>query len=637
MPALSAYGYAITKEPSAVKVISVVNQRLSGYTKIMERNINGNTTGIRAATLTAMESLYDMTAEKDEFVSYELLCAMAEYTGLLSREISVYIARDGRIVDVSVGDSSKVATTPMRLVRNQDRLSGIRQIHTHPSGDPRPSAVDLGTLRAVRLDAMCSLGVIDSKPSRLYAAFLGEQDNETGLRQALLMGPLRPDKLPHAQLMNEIKLADDRLRESAVQTEDAESERAVLVGMVDDSNDFASLDELEGLASAAGADIAGRFFQRRRPIDTATYLGSGKLEELALYVTERGCDLIIFDDELSAVQLRNIETATNTRVIDRTQLILDIFARRATSREGKLQVELAQLKYRLPRLLGMGTSMSRLGGGIGTRGPGEKKLEIDRRRIRRRIYELEQSFAQIEGQRELRRTKRDKSKTPLVALVGYTNAGKSTLTNALSGSSEFVSDMLFATLDTVVRKLTLPQGTEVLISDTVGFIDKLPHELVQAFRSTLDEVKYADVILNVVDASASDCHRHIEVVSDVLASLGAADIPRILVLNKSDKRTMDEDVSLDAMLRERRSSKDCVALSALTGEGMDRLLNTIERILTESMSTVELVIPYDKFEVVAYIRDNGAVLEENHEPDGTHIKARLDDMHLNRVKSMLNK
>ena len=608
---------------------------ISRYTNPMERKINGNTVGIRMAVLKSMESLYDLTAPQDEFASWELLSAMAEYTGLLGREISVYIARDGRVVDVSVGDVSRVQAPDMRLVRNTDRLCGVRLLHTHPSGNAHPSAVDLGTLRSALLDSMCSMGVRDGKPAQLYAAFLGESV-EGQPQPALVYGPMDPAHLPHEQLINEIKQADARFKSGAHATTETDHERAILAGMTDKADDDAVLDELAGLAETAGAEVVGRFLQRRRPIDTATYLGSGKLEELALAVAETNCDLIIFDDELNAVQLRNIEQATHKRVIDRTALILDIFASRAASREGKLQVELAQLKYRLPRLIGLGGAMSRLGGGIGTRGPGEKKLEIDRRRIRRRIFELEREFSEIESQRELRRSKRESRNTPLVALVGYTNAGKSTLINALSGAAEYVSDRLFATLDTVVRKVELPGGTDALVSDTVGFIDKLPHELVQAFRSTLDEVRGADLLLHVVDASDPGLANRIAVVDEVLTSLGAGDIPRILVLNKADKRT-PEGADNSELIPEPHGKYEHVRISALTGAGLDKLLETVEAALSESMQTAEWVIPYDRFEVVAFIRENGAVLSEEHEADGTHITARLSEEFRMRTDAMIRR
>ena len=310
------------------------------------------------------------------------------------------------------------------------------------------------------------------------------------------------------------------------------------------------------------------------------------------------------------MQSRNLEEILGARVIDRTALILDIFAQRATSREGKLQVELAQQKYRLPRLLGQGTVLSRLGGGIGTRGPGEKKLEIDRRRIKRRIFELSEELNEIEKQRSLRRARREKNSTPVVALVGYTNAGKSTLLNALTDASVLAEDMLFATLDPVVRQAELPNGTEVLISDTVGFINKLPHDLVEAFRSTLEEAANADIILHVVDRSSPYYESQMAVVEDVLSKLGALDIPRINVYNKCD-------------LTGERTPNNGVFISAAKGIGIDELLE------------VNVVVPYDKYEAMNVIRAEGRILKENHQGDGAHLKIQINETALWKLKRML--
>lgn len=588
-----------------------------------DKIINGNTQGIRTVILDEMLSLYDIKLSADEFVGTELLHALARFTGIISREISVYIARDGSIADISIGDSSTVNMPTMRLVRNSDRLCGVRCIHTHPSGDGRLSQVDLGTLLSAKLDAMAALGVRDGSAVSLYSAFLGDL-SESGERLAKVYGPLSPTKLPHRMLLDEIILADNRLRSRTVNVA-TDEERCIVCGMDSGESEFDSLDELSELAKTAGAKVVGKFMQRKRATDKSTYIGSGKAEELSKLSAELNADLIVFDDELSAVQLRNLETITSTRVIDRTQLILDIFALRANSREGRLQVELAQQKYRLPRLLGQGTVLSRLGGGIGTRGPGEKKLEIDRRRIRRRVFELEQELEKVEAQRELRREKRDNM--PLAALVGYTNAGKSTLINALSGSNEYVCDRLFATLDTVVRKITLPRGMPILVSDTVGFINKLPHELVQAFHSTLEEVRNADIILHVVDSSSPYAQTQIDVAESVLRSLDASEVPQILVLNKSDRE--------NAQTAFRSDAKRIVRISAVNRTNIDELLKTAEELLMSKKNCVELIIPYDKYSVLSFIRENGTVTEESHHDDGTHIRAMIDDSAAGKVRAML--
>lgn len=592
----------------------------------MANKPNGNLTGIKSAMLDRLKSLYDFKQGLDEFASFELLSELCACSGEINREISVYISRDGSIVDVSVGDSAKVSMPSMRLVRNEDRLCGVRCIHTHPSGDGRLSGVDLGTLRSMKLDCMAAVGVSDGKPTQLYAAYLGDFDEDTGSRAALVYGPMRPYKLPQKALIAEIFNSDDRFRSTTKEVEAVEQERAVLVGM-DNDEGYDTLEELNELAKTAGALVVGKVRVRRRTIDNATYVGSGKANELSLMGSELEADLFIFDDELSAIQLRTLEETLGARVIDRTTLILDIFAARATSREGKLQVELAQMRYRLPRLIGQGQVLSRLGGGIGTRGPGEKKLEIDRRRIRRRVFELETELSEIEKQRGLRRESRKANRIPLVALVGYTNAGKSTMLNALTDSNVLAEDKLFATLDPVVRKITLSGGTEALLSDTVGFINKLPHDLVEAFKSTLEEVSNSDLILQVVDISCPYHEKQMRVVDGVLESLHAADIPRIIVFNKADAIP---SCDLPA------ESKNRLNVSALCGTGIEKLLSAVELKLNSARTEVDILVPYSKYEAVSMIRDRGMLLSEEHTETGTHIRALLDAESIGQLRKILD-
>ena len=593
----------------------------------MAQKVNGNLNGIRSSTLERLRSLYDLRMGQKEFASFELISLMAELTGEINREISVYIARDGRIENVSVGSDKKVDMPEMRLVRNEDRLCGVRCLHTHPNGDGRPSGVDLGTMRSMQLDSMASVGVLDGRPTQLYAAFIGDENGEGG-REALVYGPLRPYKLPHAALINEIFISDDRFRSVTKAVTENEAERAILVG-IDSGEPYDTLAELKELAKTAGAEVVASAPLSKRPVDNATYIGSGKAEELSLMGSELEADLFIFDDELSAIQQRNLEEILGASVIDRTTLILDIFASRAESREGKLQVELAQLKYRLPRLLGQGQVLSRLGGGIGTRGPGEKKLEIDRRRIRRRIYELEEELGEVTKQRELRSASRRSGKTPLVALVGYTNAGKSTLLNALTDAGVLAEDKLFATLDPVVRQIELPNGTGVILSDTVGFINKLPHDLVNAFRSTLEEVSRADLILHVVDISSDYHETQMRVVEDVLAGLGAGDAPRIDVFNKCD--LLPEFPAQTAGNTGRRR----LFISAREGMGLGLLLETIEELLNSSRNEIDVVIPYSRYEAVSFIHAKGTVIEEEHLSEGTRIRAYLDTENAGQLKKLL--
>lgn len=592
----------------------------------MANKPNGNLTGIKSAMLDRLKSLYDFKQGLDEFASFELLSELCACSGEINREISVYISRDGGIVDVSVGDSAKVSMPSMRLVRNEDRLCGVRCIHTHPSGDGRLSGVDLGTLRSMKLDCMAAVGVSDGKPTQLYAAYLGDFDEDTGSRAALVYGPMRPYKLPQKALIAEIFNSDDRFRSTTKEVEAVEQERAVLVGM-DNDEGYDTLEELNELAKTAGALVVGKVRVRRRTIDNATYVGSGKANELSLMGSELEADLFIFDDELSAIQLRTLEETLGARVIDRTTLILDIFAARATSREGKLQVELAQMRYRLPRLIGQGQVLSRLGGGIGTRGPGEKKLEIDRRRIRRRVFELETELSEIEKQRGLRRESRKANRVPLVALVGYTNAGKSTMLNALTDSNVLAEDKLFATLDPVVRKITLSGGTEALLSDTVGFINKLPHDLVEAFKSTLEEVSNSDLILQVVDISCPYHEKQMRVVDGVLESLHAADIPRIIVFNKADAIP---SCDLPA------ESESRLNVSALRGTGIEKLLSAVELKLNSARTEVDILVPYSKYEAVSMIRDRGMLLSEEHTETGTHIRALLDAESIGQLRKILD-
>jgi GTP-binding protein HflX len=408
-----------------------------------------------------------------------------------------------------------------------------------------------------------------------------------------------------------------------------ERERAVLVGAVfgKEDNDAAewSLDELEALADTAGADALDRILQRRNNPDPGTYLGKGKVKEVVDVATALDADMLIFDDELTPAQGRNLEEAAGVnplaerglKIIDRTALILDIFAQHARSAEGKLQVELAQLNYRLPRLRGWGDVLSRLGGGIGTRGPGETQLEAERRAILRRMQRVKKDLVELERTRGLKRRKRSRTGMPVVALVGYTNAGKSTILRRLTDATVLVQDQLFSTLDPTTRRLLLPQGQTVLIADTVGFVRKLPHELVEAFRSTLEEVTKASMLLHVVDGSR-DAERQIAAVDAVLREIGAGDKTTLLAMNKSDLMT---EVEIDKL---RGRYPDAVFCSAQMGTGMDGLLDAIVAHLSRLKVEVRLEIPFDRGDVVARVHEEGDVLEESYSEKGTRILVRLD-------------
>lgn len=376
-----------------------------------------------------------------------------------------------------------------------------------------------------------------------------------------------------------------------------------------------SLKELEELAHTAGAEVVGQVMQKRPSPDTATYIGSGRLAELTAELEALGADLLIFDCELTANQTRNIENITDVRAIDRTTLILDIFAQRALSAEGRIQVELAQQKYRLAHLAGKGVSMSRLGGGIGTRGPGESKLETDRRHIRRRIELLEDDLKEIRRRRDLIRKRRKKDSVLTAAVVGYTNVGKSTLLNALTDAGVLAENKLFATLDITSRSIELPDGRSVLLTDTVGLIRRLPHHLVEAFKSTLEEAANADIILNVIDISSDDAYGQAQVTNELLSELGCDDIPKINVLNKCDKLPGWENIPEDSTT---------VKISAKEQTGFDRLLEIIAANLPEQAVRGSFVIPYDKGSLLNTIRADGKIFSEEYTEKGTLIDALVD-------------
>ena len=581
--------------------------------------VHGNIDGVKKSMIRELEELYsaDMELLRHKFVSDDVTYKLCQITEKINREISIYIARDGMVMDVSIGSHDRVGLPDLRVRRGKRRLTGIRCIHTHPGQSGTLSPVDIKTLKRMRFDAMAAIGVRDGLATSVQAGILTNLD-EQGEYETTLYGPYQYNRIPHAQLLTEIDYASNVISKAAniLDSMEKEEERAILVGVGLNNTDTSSLDELARLADTAGAKVLLKEMQNRANIDSATYIGKGKVSELALVRQSMEANLFIFDDELTGAQIRNLENALGCTVIDRTALILDIFASRASTHEGKLQVELAQHKYRLPRLSGLGHQLSRLGGGIGTRGPGESKLETDRRAIYRRVHDLETQVKKLKKQRDINRVQRVKNSVPIVALVGYTNAGKSTLLNAITQSNVFAEDKLFATLDPVTRSMTLPNDTEILVTDTVGFINKLPHDLIDAFRSTLEEAVHADILVHVVDGSSNEMMMQFEVARKVLDSLGAEKKKRIIALNKIDLANEDDLPLFDP-------GENIVHISATEKIGLDKLFAEIEKILNEDKKVIEVVVPYSNGALSNYIFENAEIIEQDYKDEGTYIKARV--------------
>lgn len=595
-------------------------------------NVRGNTAGIRDSIIEKLENVYDMEISKTSFASIELIKTIAEITSKINREICIYIDRFGNIIDVAVGDDKTVALQDMSRRRGIDRLSGVRSVHTHPNGNTHLSAIDKRSLMALRFDGMCVVGVQDGNVTGLSIGFIevldGSLSNDTNEIQ------LKLDDIENPKIMDivfdiekSIKLTD------ALYDIEKEKERVILVGVKLPEDDFSeqeSIDELKELAISAGAEVIDKIIQSKEKIDKAYYIGTGKAAELSLLAQASNATAIIFDNELSPIQLRNLEMITGIKILDRTTLILDIFAQRAKSNEGKLQVELAQLKFRLPRLLGLGASFSQQGGGIGSRGPGEKKLETDRRHIMRKITQLQKDIKEIKKNRDIQRKQREESGIPRIALVGYTNAGKSTLLNTLTDAGVLVENKLFATLDPTTRKVELEDGQTILVTDTVGFVNKLPHSLVDAFKSTLEETVHADLLVHVIDASNSSVEFQIETVEKVLHDLDAKNIPTLVVFNKIDKIQNDEK------LKELKSKiGNYLEISALNKLGIEELLLEIQNKVGAKIKEVTLSIPYDKAHMESKIRNLGKVKSTDYEAECIKVKLLIDEKEIYRIKEYI--
>ena len=566
--------------------------------------IHGNTEGVRKSVLEQMCAMYEAVVAPDDFMPQDLLESLCGYCASINREVALYITRYGEIADIFIGRADSIDLPDLRLRRGERRLSMVRCVHTHPRATGELSDVDVSALLSMRFDAMCAVGVSeDGRPTSVQCAFL-DAESEGHVRRTELISARR---LPQEEWLAEIERTDAAYRAANPATRTGR-ERAVLVGIESEE----SLDELEELAKTAGAETVLRVLQKRPKPDPVFCVGKGKAEELSLRCQAAQADLVIFDEELSGVMQKNLEETLRLKVVDRTALILDIFAARASTREGKLQVEMAQLRYRSQRLLGQGLVLSRLAGGIGTRGPGESKLEVNRRRIRERLTDLERELEQIERQRGLRRQSREKSGVPIVALVGYTNAGKSTLFNRLTGADVYVENQLFATLDSVSRPIELPHGGKALLVDTVGFIRKLPHELVKAFRATLEEARLADVLVLVLDGADAQMESRRRTVEEVLDSLGATEAPRVEAVNKCD-----------LIAPEAQSLPGALYISASTGRSVENLLLRVENELDAGAQEVRLLVPFSRYALVSRLHAMGGVLEQRHSEEGVEIRMRI--------------
>lgn len=535
----------------------------------MDMEIYGDLSGIRESQLQELKNLSEFKTERTELIQPNILEELLRLTQLWNREIAIYLSRPGTLLAAAVGRHASVTLPP---IKGRSIGKHLRCIHTHPNGDFRLSQLDLSALTSLQLESMASVGVRDGKLTGIQIAYSSGENDPFILKinsQDWQSFDYNESLSNVSKGLNKIVTAHSKERAFLIALEDSDQE----------SNE--NLLELRELARSAGVDVVGQLVQNRRYGQSRSYLGSGKLEELVHHLQETEADVVICDDELSPPQLRTLEMETGVKVLDRTGLILDIFAQRAQSREGKLQVELAQLKHLLPYLSGQGQALSRLGAGVGSRGPGETKLELDRRRMRERITQLEKELKLVLQHRDVQRRQRTRSGLPAIALVGYTNAGKTTFMKIAMEQAGTRSDIpsgenkLFATLDPIVRRIRVNSTMEILLSDTVGFIRKLPTQLLRAFLATLEEVQQADILLHVLDASHPQALQHAETVQEVLKQLGCSEKPMITLLNKADKVLAEEDLKQLA-----QSLPYPIVMSLIRGDSLKPVWNVCDSLLT---------------------------------------------------------
>lgn len=550
--------------------------------------LEGKTLGLKANQLQRLEKMYQRRIPPTEIVTQEFARQLTELSHEIGRQVGVLVNRKGHVETVVVGDASQIVLPAQDRSRlGKSRFYGLRCLHTHLRGEAGLTHDDLTDLALLRLDLMAAIDV-DPKtglPGMVRAAHLlpataKSREEENGEQKAFqFLDPHLPGQLDldFIELIEslEAEMARNRGARKASDTRD----RAILVGVTTETAAEAkdSIDELRELAISGGLVVLDEIIQRRQSLDPKTLVGKGKLDEIIIRSLQLGADMIVFDRELSPAQVRAINEIADLKIVDRSQLILDIFAQRAQTAEGRIQVELAQLKYLLPRLTGSGTAMSRLMGGIGGRGPGETKLEVDRRRVRDRISHLESQLDKIRASRNQRRAQRTRREMPVVSIVGYTNAGKSTLLNALTNSDVLAEQRMFATLDPTSRRLRLPQEQEIIINDTVGFIRDLPKDLLAAFKATLEEMEQSDLLIHLVDASSPQLESQITSVNRILGDLQLDAIPRLLVFNKMDLADPEE-------LENQCEVYNGIAISAIDRRSLDTLVNEISARLNPGSS-----------------------------------------------------
>lgn len=581
--------------------------------------LTGRIDGLSRRQCDDLRALADIVVPRGEVANEELAQAMLAISLEIKREVAVFIDRSGQILMVSVGQVDKAPVFDLKRRRWQSGYAGVRCVHTHPSGTAHFSEADLSALKSLHYDCMVALAMQGSAV-RVAVSLLAPVAEALTDAEILLAEDLSWTTFSKLSVMARVQLFERELeRQPSVATE-SEKERAILVlqpaQRAQHELDIAK-EELEELAATAGLEVVGVIVQIMK--GNQHKIGAGKLEEIAMLVQNEAADVVVFDQALTPSYNQMLTDRLNVKVIDKTVLILDIFAQRARSREGKYQVELAQLNYLLPRLTGMGTALSRLGGGVGTRGPGETKLETDRRHIRRRIHHISRELENVKSNRQLQRNARMKQRGLQVALVGYTNAGKSSLLNKLTDDNIYAADQLFATLDPTTRRLILETGETILISDTVGFIRDLPSQLLDAFKATLEELQYADVLLHVVDIAKEGIDERIRVVEEILMSLGLQEKKHILVCNKID--LCDELPVFSSSLH---YSQKCF-VSCVTGQGLEELLAFLKELAQASDIILEMSLPYNEKQgqLVAQAHRAGHILSEEYGEAGVDLKVQI--------------